>query len=43
MRQDPLKILTPWKKTFGYILLSSKDQNADRQLNEMLELGISKN
>ncbi|MGG2065508.1 recombinase family protein [Bacillus sp. S14(2024)] len=28
-------------KTFGYILVSSKDQNVDRQLNEMLELGIS--
>ena len=28
-------------KTFGYIRVSSKDQNIDRQLNEMLELGIN--
>jgi DNA invertase Pin-like site-specific DNA recombinase len=28
-------------KIFGYIRVSSKDQNIDRQLNEMLELGIN--
>lgn len=28
------------KKVFGYIRVSSKDQNEDRQLKEMLELGI---
>jgi DNA invertase Pin-like site-specific DNA recombinase len=28
-------------KTFRYIRVSSKDQNIDRQLNEMLELGIN--
>ncbi|MEH7743638.1 recombinase family protein [Neobacillus drentensis] len=28
-------------KTFGYIRVSSKDQNIDRQLNEMLKLGIN--
>nr|WP_263326065.1 recombinase family protein [Neobacillus sp. Marseille-Q6967] len=28
-------------KTFGYIRVSSKDQNIDRQLNDMLKLGIN--
>lgn len=28
-------------KSFGYIRVSSKDQNIDRQLNEMLEIGIN--
>ncbi|MEH7346087.1 recombinase family protein [Bacillus sp. JJ1532] len=28
-------------KTFAYIRVSSKDQNVNRQLNEMLELGIN--
>jgi len=28
------------KKTFGYIRVSSKDQNIDRQLTELIELGV---
>jgi DNA invertase Pin-like site-specific DNA recombinase len=28
-------------KIFGYIRVSSKDQNIDRQLDEMIELGIN--
>ncbi|PAE39393.1 recombinase family protein [Bacillus sp. 7884-1] len=29
------------KKTFGYIRVSSKDQNLDRQLTELIDLGIN--
>ncbi|WP_175637909.1 recombinase family protein [Metabacillus schmidteae] len=29
------------KKTFGYIRVSSKDQNIDRQLTELIELGVN--
>jgi DNA invertase Pin-like site-specific DNA recombinase len=29
------------KKTFGYIRVSSKDQNIDRQLTELIDLGVN--
>lgn len=29
------------QKVFGYIRVSSSDQNIDRQLQEMIDLGIS--
>lgn len=28
-------------KAFGYVRVSSKDQNVDRQVNEMLAIGIN--
>lgn len=34
---------TATARTYGYIRVSSKDQNIDRQLQEMLDLGISEN